>query len=122
MPGDELLRFLLKGEEPVLVENHFHPLFPHFPGLPRDLLVDALAERSGPRRRVKTGQLALELDAEHRAVDGLLGGGHQQGDSFMAGDRLESYLSPGGFAPADPPTASLAGPLKSPLRSAELTR
>ena len=31
---------------------------------------------------------------------------------------LRSVKGPGGFAPADPPTASLAGPLETPLRSA----
>ena len=56
-----LLGFLLEGQQPVLVEDHLHALFPHLPGFRRDLFVDALAERAGPGRGVETGQFAASF-------------------------------------------------------------
>ena len=62
----QLLRFLLEGHEAVLVEDHLHALFPELPRVNRHVLEDALTEFTGPRRRIQTWQLLLELHAKHR--------------------------------------------------------
>src|SRR5215213_4150187 len=62
---DQLLRFLLPGHEPVLIENHLHPLFPQPPGVEGDVLEDALPQLARPGRCVEPGHLLLELLAEH---------------------------------------------------------
>src|SRR5262245_9403145 len=61
----EFLRLFLPRHEPVLVEDHLHPILPALPGIHRHVLVDALAEFPGPRRGVETGQFLLELHTEH---------------------------------------------------------
>ena len=66
--ADQLLAFFLPGHQPVLVEDHLLALFPELPGLRRDVLVDALADLAGPRRRVQARHLLLELDALHLAA------------------------------------------------------
>ncbi len=53
--GDEGLRFLLEGEQAVLVEDHLHPFLPLLPRLGRDVVVDALAKRARPRRGLEAG-------------------------------------------------------------------
>src|SRR5581483_8270774 len=58
----------------VLVEDHLHPILPELPRLRRDVLVDALTEFAGPRRRVESRQLLLELLAEHHAARGVADG------------------------------------------------
>src|SRR4051812_25734 len=68
MFGDEILRFLLPGHQPVLVEDHLHALLPELPRLPGDVLVDALAELARPRRRVQPRQLLLKFLAEDRTA------------------------------------------------------
>src|SRR5215213_167195 len=64
---DELLRFLLPRHQAVLVEDHLHSLLPHLPGVERDVLVDSLPQLTRPRRVLESGELLLELLAEHAA-------------------------------------------------------
>src|SRR6476646_3366919 len=78
--GDDLLRFLLKRQQPVLVEDHLHPLLPHLPRFGGHVVVDALAERARPRRRVEPREITLELDAVDDAGRGVFGGGHDAGN------------------------------------------
>src|SRR5262249_12607629 len=63
--GDEILGFLLPRHQPVLVEDHLHPILPELPGRRRDVVVDPLPELARPRRRVEAGELLLKLLAEH---------------------------------------------------------
>ncbi len=63
---DDHLRLFLEWQQAVLVQNHFHPLFPHLPGLARDVVVDPLTERTRPRRSVETRQVTAEFET----VDG----------------------------------------------------
>src|SRR5262245_51968787 len=48
--GDEILRFLLPGHEPVLVQDHLHALFPEFPRVLGHVFEDALTELARPGR------------------------------------------------------------------------
>ena len=64
--ADQLLAFLLPRHQPVLVEDHLLALLPELPCLRRHVLVDALADLAGPRRRIEARQFLLELDALHR--------------------------------------------------------
>jgi hypothetical protein len=72
--GDEFLRLLLPRHEPVLVEDHLHPLFPHLPGLRGDVLVDPLPQLARPRRCVQSGEILLKLHAVHRPAAFIAGG------------------------------------------------
>src|SRR3954469_18242622 len=64
--GDQFLCFLLERHQPVLVEDHLHPLLPEFPRVGRYVLVNSLAQFAGPWRRGQPWKLFLELDAENR--------------------------------------------------------
>src|SRR5262249_4656059 len=61
---DELLCLFLPGHQAILVENHFHPLFPQLPRVERDVFVNALTEFPRPRRCIEPGKLFLELHAK----------------------------------------------------------
>src|SRR6185503_18724066 len=65
--ANQLLAFLLPGHQAVFVEDHLLAFLPELPRLRRDVLVDALPDLAGPRRRVQAGQVLLELDALHHA-------------------------------------------------------
>src|SRR5207248_8380749 len=65
--GDEVLRLFLPWHETILVQNHLHALFPELPRGRRDVLVDALAELTGPGRRIESGHFFLILPAKHFA-------------------------------------------------------
>src|SRR4051812_17964059 len=65
----QLLRFLLPGHQPVLVQDHLLTLFPHLPRLRGDVFEYALTEFAGPRLGIESGQILLELDAvDHSAA------------------------------------------------------
>src|ERR1044071_4752234 len=73
--GDQILRFLLPGHQPVLVEDHLHAILPELPRLRGDVLVDPLAELAGPWRCIETRQLFLKFHTEDGAPARV---GHRQ--------------------------------------------
>src|SRR5262245_47145895 len=73
MLGDEVLRFLLKREQAVLVEDHLHAILPEPPGLCGHVVVNPLAELAGPRHLVEPGEVLLELHAEDGSTGGVAG-------------------------------------------------
>src|SRR5262245_57112177 len=66
--GDEILRFLLPGHEPVLVQDHLHALFPEFPRVLGHVFEDALTKLARPQRRIVARQLLLKLRAPDLAA------------------------------------------------------
>ncbi|MCL6646562.1 MAG: hypothetical protein K6U88_16680, partial [Dehalococcoidia bacterium] len=70
----ELLRLLLPGQQPILVEDHLHPLFPERPRLGRDVVVDPLPELAGPGSFRQPGHEAAELHALDHPATRLLAG------------------------------------------------
>src|ERR1700722_1042460 len=72
--GHQILRFLLPGHEPVLVQDHLHPILPELPGVRRNVLVNSLTELPGPWRVVQTWQFLLKLGA-YDLAPGLVSGG-----------------------------------------------
>jgi hypothetical protein len=65
---DEVLRFLLPWHEPVLIEDHLHPILPELPRLARDVLVDALAELARPGRRVGAADAVCPQESAIRMI------------------------------------------------------
>src|SRR5258707_61651 len=61
---DEFLGLFLPGHQPLLVQDHLHALLPQFPRLCGNVVVDALAELTGPRWGVKAGQVFLKFVTE----------------------------------------------------------